>query len=73
MSCEKNNKTEIKKIQFDFKQSFEDWQPFFSDYPADSGTLYELEFSSPCLPQQLDTTSALKISANNQSDDLLYL
>jgi hypothetical protein len=74
ISCKKNNAKEVKEFKFDFAQSVEGWQSFFSDYPVGSEVFYELVFSRPALPAPLDgSVSAIKISGNNHSDDLLSL
>jgi hypothetical protein len=71
-SCKKNNEIKFKEFDFDFNQSAENWEVFFSDYPIGEEDFYELEFSHSYLPQPLDVTKmSVKISGNNHSDDLL--
>jgi hypothetical protein len=59
-------------FNFSFDSSNENWESFFSDYEVGEEEFYELEFVYAKLPIPLDTSeSALKISGNNHSDDLL--
>ena len=74
VSCKKDNDKEIKEFRYEFGQSVDGWQGFFSDYPVGSESFYELEFAHSYLPAPLNTSlRALKISGNNHSDDLLSL
>ncbi|MAX78653.1 MAG: hypothetical protein CL843_00560 [Crocinitomicaceae bacterium] len=64
-------KTGIYLYRFDASDTKE-WNAFFSDYPQDQESFYQLEFGVTPLPDPLDASVyALRISGNNHSDDLL--
>jgi hypothetical protein len=70
-ACNKNTPSN-RDYSFNFKNGPEGWQSFFSDYPVGGETPFELDFGHSHLPNPLDNSvSALKISGNNHSDDLL--
>jgi hypothetical protein len=59
---------------FEFNEGDHSWKPFFSDYPVGAEESYELDFQRTGLPDPLDNeTTALKLTGNNHSDDLLSI
>lgn len=62
-----------REVKSDLSKGTDGWLAFFSDYPRNSDTFYELRYEYAPLPAPIDQGNALKISGNNHSDDLLCL
>src|ERR1700742_1196295 len=69
-ACDKDDENYSgREFTYNFANSTEGWDAFFSDYPQGSEELYELTFGHARLPAPLDVnTPAAKISGNNHSD-----
>jgi hypothetical protein len=75
LSCNKDEKKDShKEYTYDFHDSKQGWEAFFSDYHVGGEQNYELAFEHGHLPEPLDTTvPALMITGNNHSDDLVSM
>jgi hypothetical protein len=69
-----NDKAEIITYEYDFRESEESWEPFFTDYNVGWEEKMELTADYRQLPQPLQTNhNAHFISAVNHSDDVKML
>lgn len=63
-----------KTYEYDFRDSEESWEPFFTNYNVGSGEDMDLTAEYRSLPEPLDTNdNAYFISAENHSDDVKML
>jgi len=56
---------------YDFEGDEQGWEGDFANYPVEEEELYELSFMYDTLPENLPQQGALRVSGNNQRDDLV--